>query len=215
MALRYATVYGERRHHRGVNALHIIASYERIKAGQPPILPGDGSEGHDYIYVGDVARATVMAMASEVSGESFVIATVDSSLNDIAQILLRLTGSSLQPLYQDQPGTVAATTKATLGYRPSKAKQLLGWGAGRGRGRHPAADCLGRRPPTRSRRARRSNRRCACLTASPCTVGLRQGSEHGRASVYTILSHATTPASNKSGPLCRHSWLCRQGPAPG
>src|SRR5438552_2195334 len=105
-------------------------SYERIKAGQPPILPGDGSEGHDYIYVGDVARATVMAMASEVTGESFVIVTgVDTSLNDIAQILLRLTGSSLQPVYQDQPGTVAATTKATLGYRPTKAKQLLGWEA--------------------------------------------------------------------------------------
>ena len=76
------------------------------------------------------ARATVMAMASEVSGESFVIATgVDTSLNDIAQILLRLTGSALQPLYQDAPGTVAATTKAKLGYRPAKAKQLLGWEA--------------------------------------------------------------------------------------
>jgi UDP-glucose 4-epimerase len=71
-----------------------------------------------------------MAMAGEVSGESFVIATgVDTSLNDIAHILLRLTGSSLQPLYQDQPGTVAATTKATLGYRPTKAKELLGWEA--------------------------------------------------------------------------------------
>src|SRR2546429_5613698 len=46
-----------------------------------------------YIYVGDVARATVMAMASEVSGESFVIATGgDTSLNEIAQLLLRLTG---------------------------------------------------------------------------------------------------------------------------
>src|SRR3989442_2885849 len=130
VALRYATVYGERQHHRGVNALHIIASYERIKAGQPPILPGDGSEGHAYIYVGDVARATVMAMASEVTGESFVIATgVDTSLNDIAQILLRLTGSSLPPAYREQPGTVAGTTKAKLGYRPTKAKQLLGWEA--------------------------------------------------------------------------------------
>ena len=60
-------------------------------------------------------------MASEVSGESFVIATgVDTSLNEIAQILLRLTVSSLQPFYQDQPGTVAVTTKAT---------QLLGWEA--------------------------------------------------------------------------------------
>src|SRR5437588_356228 len=80
IALRYSTVYGERQHHRGVNALHIIESYERIKAGERPVIAGDGSEAHDYVYVGDVARANVMAMASEVSGESFLIATgADSS----------------------------------------------------------------------------------------------------------------------------------------
>src|SRR5205814_5844675 len=74
IALRYSTVYGERQHHRGVNALHIIESYERIKAGERPVIAGDGSEAHDYVYVGDVARANVMAMTSEVSGESFLIA---------------------------------------------------------------------------------------------------------------------------------------------
>jgi len=88
--------------------------------GQPGALT-TVSLRNSSIYVDDVARATVRAMASEVSGESFVIATgVDTSLNEIAQILLRLTGSSLQPFYQDQPGTVAVTTKAT---------QLLGWEA--------------------------------------------------------------------------------------
>src|SRR4030081_959105 len=98
IALRYSTVYGERQHHRGVNALHIIESYERIKAGERPVIAGDGSEAHDYVYVGDVARANVMAMASEVSGESFLIATgVDSSVNDIVAILLKLTGSPLKP----------------------------------------------------------------------------------------------------------------------
>ncbi|MBV8888177.1 MAG: NAD-dependent epimerase/dehydratase family protein [Alphaproteobacteria bacterium] len=130
VALRYSTVYGERQHHRGVNALHIIESYERIKRGERPILPGDGSEGHDYIYVGDVARANLMAMASEVSGESFLIATgADTSLNDIAGILLRLTGSSLKPEYRDDPGKVQTTTRAALNYRPRKARQMLGWEA--------------------------------------------------------------------------------------
>src|SRR5438132_11152801 len=75
VALRYSTVYGERQHHRGVNALHIIESYERIKQGERPVITGDGSEAHDYVYVGDVARANVMTMASEVSGESLLIAT--------------------------------------------------------------------------------------------------------------------------------------------
>src|SRR3954453_7014748 len=105
IALRYSTVYGERQHHRGVNALHIIESYERIKAGERPVIAGDGSEAHDYVYVGDVARANVMAMASEVSGESFLIATgVDSSVNDIVAILLKLTGSPLKPRHRDEPG---------------------------------------------------------------------------------------------------------------
>lgn len=130
VALRYSTVYGERQHHRGVNALHIIESYERIKRGEPPIIPGDGSEAHDYIYVGDVARANLMAMASPVAGESLLIATgVDSSVNRIVDILLQLTGSALKPQHRDEPGKVQTTTKATLGFSPAKAKRLLGWQA--------------------------------------------------------------------------------------
>ncbi len=130
IALRYSTVYGERQHHRGVNALHIIESYERIKAGERPVIAGDGSEAHDYVYVGDVARANVMAMTSKVSGESFLIATgVDSSVNDIVAILLKLTGSPLKPRHRDEPGKVLTTTKAALGFSPAKAKRLLGWEA--------------------------------------------------------------------------------------
>ncbi|MBV9736430.1 MAG: NAD-dependent epimerase/dehydratase family protein [Acidisphaera sp.] len=130
IALRYATVYGERQHHRGVNALHIIESYERIRAGLPPVLPDDGSEAHDYIHVADVARANVMAMASEVSGESFVIATgVDTSLNAIADLLLRLTHSDLRPEYRQDAGKVSTTTRPQLGFSAAKAKRLLGWEA--------------------------------------------------------------------------------------
>lgn len=128
VALRYSTVYGERQHHRGVNALHIIASYERIKQGERPVIPGDGTEAHDYVYVGDVARANVMAMASEVSGETFLIATgVDISVNQIVETLLKLTRSPLQPRHVDEPGKVQTTTKASLGFSPAKAKRMLGW----------------------------------------------------------------------------------------
>src|SRR5256885_16707639 len=71
-----------------------------------------------------------MAMTSEVSGESFLIATgVDSSVNDIVAILLKLTGSPLKPRHRDEPGKVQTTTKAALGFSPAKAKRLLGWEA--------------------------------------------------------------------------------------
>src|SRR5215207_6827261 len=130
IALRYSTVYGERQHHRGVNALHIIESYERIKQGERPVIAGDGSEAHDYVHVGDVARANLMAMASEVSGESFLIATgVDTSVNQIVEILLKLTNSPLQPRHIDDPAKVQTTTKASLGFSPAKARWMLGWQA--------------------------------------------------------------------------------------
>src|SRR4029077_20078082 len=71
ISLRYSTVYGERQHFRGVNALYIIENYDRIARGERPTITGDGSEVHDYIHVSDVARANVMAMASDVTGETF------------------------------------------------------------------------------------------------------------------------------------------------
>ena len=130
IALRYSTVYGERQHDRGLNALHILDAYRRIKAGQRPILPDDGSEGHDYIYAGDVARANHMAMASEISGESFLIASgVDTSLNDLVRIVLRIAGSNLQPEYSRDPNRLKTTSGQKLGYAPEKAKKMLGWEA--------------------------------------------------------------------------------------
>jgi UDP-glucose 4-epimerase len=127
-ALRYSTVYGERQHYRGVNALYIIEAYDAIKAGKAPVLPGDGSEVHDYIYVGDVARANILAMTSNVSGASFnIVSGKDESLNDVVNTLLRVTGSKLRPEYRDDPARVRFTTSTKLGYRRDKAEKLLGW----------------------------------------------------------------------------------------
>ena len=50
VSLRYATVYGERRRYRGVNALCIIDTYDKLTAGEWPRIPGDGSEAHDCIH---------------------------------------------------------------------------------------------------------------------------------------------------------------------
>jgi UDP-glucose 4-epimerase len=128
VALRYSTVYGERQHYRGVNALYIIEAYDAIRSGRSPVLPGDGSEVHDYIYVGDVARANVLAMTSAVSGESFnIVSGRDETLNDVVATLLRITGSPVKPEYRDDPTRVRFTTTASLQYRRDKAERLLGW----------------------------------------------------------------------------------------
>jgi UDP-glucose 4-epimerase len=128
IALRYATVYGERQHYRGVNALYIIQNWDRITRGERPVLPGDGSEVHDYIHVADVARANVMAMASDVTGEVFNTVTgVETTVKRIAEILLEIAGSDLAPVYADEAGAVKATSSASLKLSREKAKRMLGW----------------------------------------------------------------------------------------
>lgn len=128
VALRYATVYGERQHYRGVNALAIVQNWDRIARGEPPVLPGDGSEVHDYIHVADVARANVMAMASEVTGEVFNTVTgVETTVKRIAGILLDIAGSDLEPVYADDAGAVKATSSASLKLSREKIKRMLGW----------------------------------------------------------------------------------------
>ncbi len=128
VALRYSTVYGERQHYRGVNALYIIENYDRIRRGEAPVLPGDGSEVHDYIHVADVARANVMAMASAVTGEVFnVVSGVETTVKRIAEVLLEIAGSHLQPLYQDDQNAVKATASASLKLSREKIRAAMGW----------------------------------------------------------------------------------------
>lgn len=128
VALRYATVYGERQHYRGVNALYIIENYDRITRGERPRITGDGSEVHDYVHVSDVARANVMAMTSDVSGEIFNIGSgVSTDLKRLVEILLEITGSELTPEYVEAGGAVRSTSGSTIDFRVEKAKELIGW----------------------------------------------------------------------------------------
>jgi UDP-glucose 4-epimerase len=128
VALRYSTVYGERQHYRGVNALYIVENYDRIMRGEAPTIPGDGSEVHDYIHVADVARANVMAMASDVSGEVFNTVTgVQTTVKRIVEILLEITGSDLRPEVAQAGAGVRSSTGTELDFSREKIERMLGW----------------------------------------------------------------------------------------
>lgn len=130
VSLRYSTIYGPRQHYRGLNALYIVETYDRIRQGIRPRLPGDGKEVHDYVFVGDVARANVMAMASDVTGEALNISTgVATSLNRIVEILLKLCNKQLEPEYVDDGKLVRFLATTELHYSPEKAQRVLGWRA--------------------------------------------------------------------------------------
>lgn len=129
VALRYSTVYGERQHYRSTNALYIIEAYDRVARGEPPILYGDGSETKDFVYVGDVARANVLAMASDATGEAFNISGGrELTTRYLAETILRIAGSTLVPEYRTVPTSgFRITTDGPFHYDNAKAQRMLGW----------------------------------------------------------------------------------------
>ena len=100
VALRYFNVYGPRRDVHGKYTEVLIRWMDRIAAGQPPLILGDGEQTMDFIYIDDVARSNVLALASDLESDVFNVASgVETSLNDLVTTLLAVMGSNLRPEY--------------------------------------------------------------------------------------------------------------------
>jgi UDP-glucose 4-epimerase len=100
VALRYFNVYGPRMDIYGKYTEVLIRWMERIAAGQPPLILGDGETTMDFVYIDDVARSNILALRSDVSDQVFNVASgVETSLNGLAASLLRVMGSNLRPEY--------------------------------------------------------------------------------------------------------------------
>jgi len=102
VALRPFNVYGPRMDTHGAYTEVLIRWMDAIDSGLPPVIFGDGLQTMDFVHVTDVARASVMAALSDVSDMVFNVGTgVETSLNDLARMLLNVMGSSLQPQYAE------------------------------------------------------------------------------------------------------------------
>jgi UDP-glucose 4-epimerase len=126
VALRYFNVYGPRMDIYGAYTEVLIRWMERIVAGRPPLIFGDGAQTMDFINVEDIARANILAADADVTNEVFNIASgVETSLDDLACALLKAMESDLQPEYGPErqvnpvPRRLADTNKAErmLGFR--------------------------------------------------------------------------------------------------
>jgi UDP-glucose 4-epimerase len=126
VALRYFNVYGPRMDIYGKYTEVLIRWMERIAAGQPPLILGDGAQTMDFVYIDDIARSNILALQSEASDEVFNVASgQETSLNDLAAALLKVMGSELKPEYGPERTVnsvsrrLADTTKAEhkLGFK--------------------------------------------------------------------------------------------------
>jgi UDP-glucose 4-epimerase len=125
VALRYFNVYGPRMDIYGAYTEVLIRWMERIAAGQPPMIFGNGSQTMDFVYVEDVARANILAAKAPLGDEVFNVASgVETSLSELAQTLIRVMGSPLHPVY-GQERRVNPVSRRLAEVR--KARQLLGF----------------------------------------------------------------------------------------
>jgi UDP-glucose 4-epimerase len=142
VALRYFNIYGPRMDVFGVYTEVMIRWIDRIDAGQPPLIYGDGTQSMDFVYIRDVAAANIAAMKSDVSDDVFNVASgSETSLNELASLLCDVMGRpDLQPEYREERKVnpvrrrLAAIDKARdqLGFTPSVAlrdglAELVAW----------------------------------------------------------------------------------------
>jgi UDP-glucose 4-epimerase len=97
VALRYFNVYGPRMDVHGLYTEVLVRWMDRIAEGKPPLIFGDGSQTMDFIYIGDVARANLLAAQRDDLVDSVynVASGVETSLLGLAEMLLEVMGSDL------------------------------------------------------------------------------------------------------------------------
>lgn len=123
-ALRYGNVYGPRQDPAGEAG--VIAIFTgRILQGEQVRIEWDGEQQKDYVYVGDIARANLLAL-DRGDNESFCIATGQgTSVNTLYRRLVQIVGCPSNVVYAPKrPGDIYLSY-----FNCRKAREELGWTA--------------------------------------------------------------------------------------
>jgi UDP-glucose 4-epimerase len=100
VVLRYFNVYGPRMDVHGLYTEVLVRWMERIADGIPPLIDGDGHQTMDFVFTSDIARANLLAAASDVREGVYNIAYGrETSLLELAESLLRVMGSDLDVVH--------------------------------------------------------------------------------------------------------------------
>jgi UDP-glucose 4-epimerase len=135
-AFRYGIVYGPREWFGRVLTMFIKRIFLE---NRPPVVFGDGLQTRDFVYVGDVVKAHILAIEkNEAVGQVFNIGSgTGISIKELAETLIDISGKGLGIIY-DNPDEGCASR-----YQPErirlkgelknfilnikKASKLLGW----------------------------------------------------------------------------------------
>jgi UDP-glucose 4-epimerase len=123
VALRYANVYGPRQDPHGEAGVVAIFCGNLVE-GRTSTINGSGQQTRDYVYVGDVARANVLALENDVPPEAYNIGIgAETSVNRLYKLLQEASGKDLPPKH----GLAKPGEQLRSSVDPSLAGYALGW----------------------------------------------------------------------------------------
>ena len=125
VALRYFNVYGPRMDIHGLYTEVLIRWMERIEAGEPPVIFGDGRQTMDFVFTSDIARANLLAAEADVTDAVFNVGSnIETSLLGLAEALLDVMASSLTVEFGPERAVNGVTRRlASI----DAAERGLGW----------------------------------------------------------------------------------------
>lgn len=96
--LRYSNVYGPRQNAMG-DAGVIAIFIGRMLSGEQPYIFGDGFNTRDYVFVGDVVRANVLALDAGFEGIYNISTALETTVNEVFDKIKYITGSTCERVH--------------------------------------------------------------------------------------------------------------------
>ena len=122
--LNFSNVFGPRQDPHGEAGVISIFS-NKFLSNQQPIIYGDGNQTRDYVYVLDVVEAMILSSRSEDNLFLNIGTGVETSVNQLVEIMKDKFNSDIKPIYQDaREGELLRSVLdnsqalATIGWKP-------------------------------------------------------------------------------------------------
>ena len=126
VGLRFFSIYGPKEEFKKQYANIVSQFLWSMRRDEQPVIFGDGTQTRDFTHVYDVVDALLLAWKKDFECEIFNVGTgVAHSFNEVVEILNKLLGKYIKPIYKPNPiknyvyHTLADTTKAeqVLGFK--------------------------------------------------------------------------------------------------
>lgn len=116
--LRYSQIYGP-----NDPVIKAIPSFiQKIRNHQSPVIFGDGSNFRDYVYIEDIADATILALSNEYDGVLNLGSGVGYTIKEVLEIIIDIYGEDIKIIFEPADNEPFSSV-----YDINKAKRILGY----------------------------------------------------------------------------------------